>query len=190
MFKKAGFGAALLSSTMLLAACSASDPSESPSASADTAIDASGVELTIWVDDNREPAVSAAAAQFEEETGATVTLVVKNFADIRNEFIAQVPTGEGPDITVGAHDWTGALVTAGVIDTIDLGDKASEFEQVALDAFAYDGQLYGLPYALETIALIQNVDLVGEEAPATFDEMIEMGMAAGTERPFVINVSQ
>ncbi|MBR7517974.1 extracellular solute-binding protein, partial [Mycobacterium tuberculosis] len=99
-------------------------------------------------------------------TGATVTLVQKNFEDLRNDFIAQVPTGEGPDITVGAHDWLGALVAAGVVDTIDLGDKASEFEQVALDAMTYDGQLYAMPYSLETIALVQNVDLVGAEAPA------------------------
>ena len=116
-----------------------------------------------------------------------VTLVQKNFEDLRNDFIAQVPTGEGPDITVGAHDWLGALVAAGVVDTIDLGDKASEFEQVALDAMTYDGQLYAMPYSLETIALVQNVDLVGAEAPATWDDMIAKGVAAGTERPFVIN---
>ena len=35
-----------------------------------------------------------------------------------------------------------ALVTAGVVDTIDLGDAAGDFEQVALDAMTYDGQLY------------------------------------------------
>ena len=113
----------------------------------------------------------------------------KNFEDLRNDFIAQVPTGEGPDITVGAHDWLGALVAAGVVDTIDLGDKASEFEQVSLDAMTYDGQLYALPYSLETIALVQNVDLVGAEAPATWDDMIAKGLAAGTERPFVINTA-
>jgi arabinogalactan oligomer / maltooligosaccharide transport system substrate-binding protein len=115
--------------------------------------------------------------------------VQKNFEDLRNDFIAQVPTGEGPDITVGAHDWLGALVTAGVVNTVDLGDRASEFEQVALDAMTYDGQLYALPYSLETVALIQNTDLVGEEAPATWDEMIQQGLAAGTERPFVINTN-
>ena len=100
-----------------------------------------------------------------------------------------MPTGEGPDITVGAHDWLGALVAAGVVDTIDLGDKASEFEPVALEAMTYDGQLYALPYSLETIALVQNVDLVGAEAPATWDEMIQKGLASGAERPFVINTA-
>ncbi|WP_348523796.1 extracellular solute-binding protein [Demequina litorisediminis] len=67
-------------------------------------------------------------------------MVQKNFEDLRNDFIAQVPTGEGPDITVGAHDWLGALVAAGVVNTVDLGETADDFEQVAVDAFTYDGQ--------------------------------------------------
>ncbi|GAA1993605.1 sugar ABC transporter substrate-binding protein [Microbacterium pumilum] len=186
MRKKIVFGALAFASAVVLAGCSSgsgggtTEPSE-------TAIDGTGQELTIWVDANRKPAVEAAAASFEEETGATVTLVEKNFEDMRADFISQVPTGDGPDITVGAHDWLGALVAAGVVNTVDLGDKASEFEQVALDAMTYDGQLYALPYSLETVALIQNTDLVGDTAPTTWDEMIQMGTDSGAERPFVIN---
>jgi len=185
MHKRIALGAIVAVTALTLAACSSP---EEPTASVTPDEPMVGGELVIWVDANRMPAVEAAAATFEAETGSTVTLVEKNFADIRADFIAQVPTGAGPDITVGAHDWLGALVTAGVVAPVDLGDKASEFEQVALDAFTYEGQMYGLPYALEAIALIQNVDLVGEEAPATFDEMIANGVAAGTEMPFVINV--
>jgi arabinogalactan oligomer/maltooligosaccharide transport system substrate-binding protein len=182
MRKHIGVGALALSAVVLLAGCSAG-----ASEGGDDAASGDGAELVIWTDAEREAAITAAAEAFEEETGAKVTLVQKNFEDLRNDFIAQVPTGEGPDITVGAHDWLGALVAAGVVDTIDLGDKASEFEQVALDAMTYDGQLYAMPYSLETIALVQNVDLVGAEAPATWDDMIAKGVAAGTERPFVIN---
>ncbi len=179
--KLMGLGALAAVSALALAGCTGSSEPNEP--------DASGAELVIWTDAEREEAITAAAEQFEEETGATVTLVQKNFEDLRADFIAQVPTGEGPDITVGAHDWLGALVTAGVVDTIDLGDKASEFEPVALEAMTYDGQLYALPYSLETIALVQNTALVGTEAPATWDDMIAKGTAAGTERPFVINTN-
>lgn len=181
MRKFIGIGVAAAASALLLAGCSGgSSAEETPDSSA---------ELVIWTDAEREQAISDAAAAFEEETGAKVTLVQKNFEDLRNDFIAQVPTGEGPDITVGSHDWLGALVAAGVVDTIDVGDKVSEFEPVALEAMTYDGQLYALPYSLETVALVQNVDLVGAEAPATWDEMIQKGLAAGTERPFVINTA-
>ncbi len=148
-----------------------------------------GPEIVIWTDAEREQAIKDAAAAFEEESGATVTLVQKNFEDLRADFIAQVPTGEGPDITVGAHDWLGALVAAGVVNTIDLGDKAGDFEEVAIEAMTYDGQLYALPYSLETVALLQNTALVGTEAPATWDEMIQRGLEAGAERPVVINTN-
>ena len=182
MRKQLSIGVVAIATVALLSACTGET-------APDSSTDGAGVEIVIWTDAEREQAISDAAVAFEEETGATVTLVQKNFEDLRADFIAQVPTGEGPDITVGAHDWLGALVTAGVVNTIDLGDKAGDFEQVALDAMTYDGQLYALPYSLETIALIQNVDLVGAEAPATWDDMIASGLAAGTERPFVINTA-
>ncbi|WP_062201345.1 sugar ABC transporter substrate-binding protein [Demequina salsinemoris] len=201
MRTKIGIGAALATSALLLTACSgggdsttSESASSSPSASASAsetseAIDATGQTLTIWVDENRQPAVEAAAATFEEETGATVELVQKNFEDIRADFLAQVPTGEGPDITIGAHDWLGALIEGGVVNTVDLGDNADMFSQVAVDAMTYDGQLYGMPYSTEAIALIQNTDLVGSDAPATWDDMIQMGVDSGADRPFCINTN-
>lgn len=188
MRKHIAVGALSMASALLIAGCSATPAPEGTDEGSGSGSGA-GAELVIWTDAEREEAIAAAAADFEAETGATVTLVQKNFEDLRNDFIAQVPTGEGPDITVGAHDWLGALVTAGVVDTIDLGEATGEFEQVALDAMTYEGQLYALPYSLETIALLQNVDLVGAEAPATWDEMIQRGLEAGTERPFVINTN-
>lgn len=188
--RKMGIGiAALAAAGLLLAGCSsntAADPS--PSAS-EAAADFSGITLTVWTDANREPAITAAAKTFEEETGGTIELVQKNFDDIRNDFTNQVPTGEGPDITIGAHDWLGGLVQAGVVAPIDLTDTASNFAPVALDAFTYDGQQYALPYSLETIALIQNTDLVGEDAPATWDDLIAAADEAGAERPIVINTA-
>lgn len=188
--RKMGMGiAAIAASSLLLAGCAGGGDTPAP-AESEEPIDASGVTLTIWTDANREPAIAAAAETFEEETGAKIELVQKNFEDIRVDFINQVPTGEGPDITVGAHDFLGSFVEAGVVSTLDLGDAADQIEQVAVDAFTYDGQLYGFPYALEAIALIQNTGLVGEDAPATWDDMIAAAEAAGAERPFVINTAE
>jgi arabinogalactan oligomer/maltooligosaccharide transport system substrate-binding protein len=178
-----GSAAILAVSALALTGCSGGGAGD------DTAQGGDGPEIVVWTDAEREQAIGDAAKAFEEETGATVRLVQKNFEDLRNDFIAQVPTGEGPDITVGAHDWLGALVAAGVVDTIDLGDTASKFEPVALEAMTYDGQLYALPYSLETVALVQNTALVGTEAPATWDDMIQRGLASGAERPFVINTA-
>jgi arabinogalactan oligomer/maltooligosaccharide transport system substrate-binding protein len=179
---------AAVASVAMLAACSGGE-SETPEDAATSAAPEATGSLVVWVDENRQPAVEAAAEGFTAETGVTVETVVKNFEDIRADFLAQVPTGEGPDITIGAHDWLGGLVTNGVVDTIDLSGREAEFEPVALEALTSDGQLYGLPYALESVALVRNTELAPDPVPATFDEMIEVGREAGTKLPFVINTA-
>lgn len=191
MRKYLGLGVGLVASVALLAACGSGSGSSDTEPTAETQETtgggAEGSELVIWSDAERAEAIENAAAQFEEDTGATVTVVQKNFEDLRADFLAQVPTGEGPDLTVGAHDWLGEFVESGVVNTVDLGERAGDFEEVTLDAFTYDGQLYALPYAQEAVALIQNTGLVGEESPATWDEMIQMAEDAGfAERPFVL----
>ncbi|MBN2472347.1 MAG: extracellular solute-binding protein, partial [Anaerolineae bacterium] len=78
--------------------------------------------------------------------------------------------GEGPDIIIGAHDWLGELVINGLLAPIELGDKAEEFFAPAVDAFTYDGVLYGMPYAMENVALAYNTELL-DAAPATWDDV-------------------
>lgn len=45
------------------------------------------------------------------------------------------------------------------------------FTPVALQGFTYGGKLYGIPYAIEAIAIIYNKDLV-PTPPKTFDELL------------------
>lgn len=173
----------LLATSLTLAACGSGDDS-TDDAGSDTPAAGSDA-LTIWVDDTREAAVASAAEAFTEDTGVEVDLVQKNFDDIRPDFLAQVPTGEGPDITVGAHDWLGELVNNGVVAPIEIGEKAGEFDDVALQVYTLDGQLYGLPYAVENLALIRNTALA-PEAPATWADMVAAGQAAGTTFPVLV----
>ncbi len=143
--------------------------------------------LTVWVDADRAGVLEDIAAQFEEERGVTVELVTKDFGAIRDDFITQAPTGNGPDIIVGAHDWLGKLVQNGVVAPLELGDKAGEFQEVAITAMSYEGQNYGLPYSVENIAMLRNVDLAADE-PATFDDLIAAGEASGAEYPFLVGL--
>lgn len=181
---------------LVLSACggggetSTDEPTEAPEeTSAEEGAEGGGGDLVIWVDENRLPVIQPAADAFESETGTSVDLVVKNFEDIRADFVAQVPTGEGPDITVGAHDWLGEFMENGVVLPIELGDAAGEYNPVALAAFTWDSQVYGLPYGMESIGLIRNVELA-PDAPADYDDMIAAGEAAGTEFPFLIQMGE
>lgn len=134
----------------------------------------STTKLTVWVDAERVDALKDVAADYKEKTGITVDLVSKDNAKIKDDFIQQVPTGKGPDITMGAHDWLGELVTNGVVAPIELSEKEGDFLEVAYKAATYDGKQYLLPYAVENLALLRNADLA-PNAPATFEDMVAAG---------------
>lgn len=173
--------------TLALAACQGGGDTEDPTtaASGDATSAATEGTLTIWADELRAAALTDVAAQFEEENGVAIEIVQKNFDDIRPEFLAQAPTGEGPDIIVGAHDWTGEFVTSGVVAPIDLGATADAFSDVAVTAFNYEGSNYGVPYGIENIALVRNNGL-SDAAPTTWDELVAAGQAAGATYPVLL----
>jgi arabinogalactan oligomer / maltooligosaccharide transport system substrate-binding protein len=169
-------GALAATTGLVLAGCAGSTtPDDAPDASS----------LTVWVDAERVDALKDAAAAYTEKTGVEVNLVSKDNAKIKDDFIQQAPTGKGPDIVMGAHDWLGELVTNGVVAPIELSDKKDDFLEVAYNAATYDGNQYLLPYAVENLALLRNADLVAD-APTSFDDMIAKGTAAGVEFPFLV----
>ncbi|MGO4957577.1 sugar ABC transporter substrate-binding protein [Luteococcus sp. Sow4_B9] len=147
--------------------------------------------ITVWTDSNREPILKPVAAKFKADTGVDVKLVVKDFGKLADDFVTQVPTGKGPDASIMPHDATGRLVQNGVVAPIELGD-ASLFEDVAVQAFTYEGQVYGLPYSTESIAILRNTALAPDATPATFDEMVEAGkkvVASGKAKyPFLVGL--
>jgi maltose-binding protein MalE len=127
----------------------------------------------IWTDDTRQPVIEEIATTFAEEQGIEIAVQELEFGQIREQLSLAAPGGDGPDIVIGAHDWLGELVSNGVVEPLDLSGVADQFQEVAVDAFTYDGQTYGLPYAVENIALVRNTDLV-PDAPATFEEMVQV----------------
>lgn len=171
-------GAAAIVVTLGLSACATGGGNAESSEGA-------GGTLTVWVDSERVDALKGAADAYSEETGVTVDLVGKDTATIKDDFIQQVPTGKGPDVVMGAHDWLGELSTNGVVAPLELGDSAGDYLEVAINAATYDGTVYMLPYAVENIAVLRNADLIPEPA-ANFDDMIAKGQAAGLTQPFVV----
>lgn len=144
---------------------------EATEAPAEEAAAAGGPALTIWADEIRAPVLEELAAGFTDQYGVGVEIVQKGFGNLRSDFVVAAPTGEGPDILVGAHDWIGEFIASGLLAPVDLGDKADSFAANAVAAFTYpDGNLYGMPQAVENVAFYYNTDLV-PEAPATFDDV-------------------
>jgi arabinogalactan oligomer / maltooligosaccharide transport system substrate-binding protein len=145
-------------------------------------------ELVIWADEARTPVLKEFVKNFEQEVGVKVT-VEEHVETLREDYLTATEQGQGPDIVVGAHDWAGQYTGAGAVTNITLtADQQASLNETAVKAFTVDGNVYGVPYALENLALIRNTDLA-PEAPATFEELVEAGKAAGTDEVVMMEVS-
>lgn len=129
--------------------------------------------LLIWADVTRADVLLEIGEAFAEEFGVPVTVQEIGLGDARDGLLNYGPSGEGPDIIVLAHDSIGVLVANGAIIPMDLAGMEDLFTPGGLNLFTYQGELWGLPYAVETTAFIRNTDLV-PEAPATWEEVYEI----------------
>ncbi len=134
---------------------------------------ASDITLVIWSDETRSALLEELGQQFTEKYGVNVQVQQMGFGDIRDNIKIAAPAGEGPDVIVGAHDWIGELITSGIIAPIDLGRKKDSFTEASIHAFTWNGEVYGMPYAVENLAFIYNPDLV-PTVPKTWEEVMSV----------------
>lgn len=144
-------------------------------------------ELVIWADETRTPVLKEFVKDFENTVGVKVT-VEEHVETLREDFLTAAEQGQGPDIIVGAHDWSGQFAADGVIAPVTLNaDHQAALNETTVKAFTVDGNVYGVPYAVENLALLRNTDLA-PTAPATFEELITAGEAAGTDEVITMEV--
>lgn len=161
-------------------------------ASTDAPVRDADAELVIWSDDVRAPILTEWADKFGEEYGITTQVQVAT--DVRQQFKDATNVDQGPDIVVGAHDWLGEFVQNGIVAPIQMSsDTQALFTEESLEATKYDGQIYGVPYASESLGLIRNTALAPETPEsmealaATGQELVDAGEA---DQVFVTPVSQ
>jgi arabinogalactan oligomer / maltooligosaccharide transport system substrate-binding protein len=185
MIGKRAKAAAVMGLTLIVAACSSSAASTAPEtstapvtqppAASEPAASQPAAEtevLRIWADEKRATALKPLAEQFAADNGVEVKIeaIAK---DIIPAFLTASQAGTAPDIVVWAHDVVGQLVANGAIDPVQLADT-SGFDPLAIQGMTFDGQLYGIPYSVENIALFINTDLV-PECPATMEDLVTTG---------------
>lgn len=138
-------------------------------------------QLTLWVyDDGRLEVLTELGQQFEEEYGVGLSVEVVDLSEIRRIMTLGAASGEGPDMIIVPHDNLGPIVENGAAAPIELGDIAESLLPNSIDAFTYNGELYGLPLSVENIGFFRNTDLV-PDAPATWAEVAEIGTALYNE---------
>jgi len=133
-------------------------------------------DLVIWEDPSGVRLLQGLATEFGKENGIKV-VVQPISGDVQAAFVTAASAGKGPDIVVGAHDWIGNLVQNGTIAPVRLSsEQKDEFRPVATEAVTLNGNVYGVPYVTENLALYRNTALV-PTAPATFEQMASQGQA-------------
>lgn len=140
-------------------------------------------QLVVWVNDN-EGSEDSAEEIFEEyfknyteETGIDIVLEVIPMGDQVQDLALAGPAGNGPDIFFQPQDRLGDVVAQGLaIPIVYTDDEISGFSEAAIDAFTYEGEIYGAPVAIETYFVYYNKSII-DEYPETIEEVFDMSLA-------------
>ncbi|MFP4015824.1 MAG: extracellular solute-binding protein [Halanaerobiales bacterium] len=131
-------------------------------------------KLVVWQSSGaQEDFLNMMGEIYTEETGVEIEVQPISQLDQDDKLALDGPSGKGADILAWPHDQLGIPVLQGLLwpipeDQVDL----SNYSDTAVQGMMLDGNLYGIPYAMETTTLIYNKDLISE-IPDTFDEFLE-----------------
>ena len=177
------WAAAAAALALLLTGCS--------SAPGAPALGAGSSEIIVQAGEDEIPGLQSTAEEYTRDTGVDVRFVQREInAQAISNFISQSPTGQAPDIIVSPHDNLGQLAANGVVAPVELGDAGEDFTKNAQDAVKYNGVSYGVPYGVESVALVRNNELTTAE-PSTFDDLRADGHRVmkeqGVSYPFTVS---
>jgi arabinogalactan oligomer / maltooligosaccharide transport system substrate-binding protein len=132
--------------------------------------------IVIWADPSFARVLPPFVNKFTAQNpGTSVKIQEVPFDQTLSQLQGTGPNGLGPDLFVGTHEWLGALVPAGAVAPIDLGPKKDAFVPVTVQAFTYQGKVYGVPFAFQNVALLRNTELV-PDAPATWEDLTKTAL--------------
>ena len=130
--------------------------------------------LILWhaYGDGEAEALSKVLAAFEvAHPGERVQAVRLPFGVLASRLESAVPTGNGPDLFIDAHERLGRYAQRGVVEPLDPAQDPTwdatlaSLEPAHVDALRHDGRLYGWPLSAKAIALFINRRLVRSDIP-------------------------
>ncbi len=136
-----------------------------------------GVVLWHAYSDQERTALEANAAAWNSAHPDTpLTLVFVPHDAFADKLSSAIPRGNGPDLFIYPQDRIGDWADAGVIEPLEFwvdDARADRFGDDALGAMTYHDSLWGLPFAIKTLALYYRTDLVAQP-PKTTDELLAL----------------
>ncbi len=147
---------------------------------------ADDVTITVWsLDDENQPALNLAKEFSEMDNGIKVDYREIQFDDVVSESMRAFATGQAPDIIAVDNPEHALFAARGafldITDMVAGSDtiKTENYFAGPLNSVSWDGRIFGVPKATNTIALYYNKDMFEAAGldpnapPQTWDELVE-----------------
>jgi multiple sugar transport system substrate-binding protein len=145
--------------------------------------------ITFRFNDPESTQIRQALDEFEKKNpDIKVTLQRVSWGDAQGQYLREAAVGSAPDVAQVAQVWTRAFGNAGALRPLDDLIKRDGIGVAGWDNFAArdlaqgaDGKVYGIPWTVDTFAMIYNKDLFAEAGyqtfPKTWDDLRKASLA-------------
>jgi multiple sugar transport system substrate-binding protein len=146
-------------------------------------------EVVWWTPNFNEARARELVTKFQEtHPDITVNLQITTTDGLPQRVLTALQSGAAPDIIDVQHGWVNGYAENNLVIPLDdvLQDR-EDYVPAALDYVTKDGQLWGLPYRIESLAVIYNkghffeAGLDPENPPQTWDELVAAAQALSTD---------
>lgn len=134
-------------------------------------------EIVLWhgLDDMGTLALGEIVANYRQiNPQIHVRLEYIPYDDLKQSYIQAVDSGSGPDLLLGAGEWSVMLYNLGLVAAISeeiLDELQLDINPPAFKAVIYDNKPIALPYSLDGIVMFRNTAIM-PNAPQNFDELV------------------
>lgn len=133
-------------------------------------------ELVVWIND--EDIIGEATQElfdkYTEETGIEIVSERVSQTDQVQDLALAGPAGDGPDLFYQPQDTLGDIIAQGLAVPFNYSAEELEgFSDASIEAFTYEGEVYGAPVAIETYFSYYNKSLI-DTVPETIEDTLEM----------------
>jgi len=161
---------------------------EASDAGSDAGEGADPQDVTIWYYWETEGHQVALDKVIQDYNGSQdayeVTAKYVPFADFKKQLSVGAAADELPDIAILDSPDHASYASMGIFEDLTGKFDVSDYYEGTVNSCTIDGQLYGVPFGANCLALYYNEDMLTEKgcsAPTTWDELLETAKALTTD---------
>ncbi|MCA3010946.1 MAG: extracellular solute-binding protein [Myxococcaceae bacterium] len=129
-----------------------------------------------------EQAIERAVARFTEETHVAVEVLSVPYDAFSSKLTSAIPHGAGPDVFIFAHERLRQFHRLKVVAPTTQRLERARYLPSTVEALDVDGELYGYPLSLKTLALFVNTALVTDPPETTDQWLSQLEATSDAER--------